>query len=75
LATRLPVLLLLYGKIPHKPGMATVFGQYRRLLNAGKQPKPTHSNNLGTTTDNPPEGRRRRYLPRRKPGVFTPQMS
>jgi hypothetical protein len=55
--------------------MATVFGQYRRLLNAGKQPKPTHSNNLGTTTDNPPEGRRRRYLPRRKPGVFTPQMS
>jgi hypothetical protein len=51
-AARLPVPLLLYGKIPHKPGMTTVFGQRCRLLNAGKQPKPAHSNNLGTTTDN-----------------------
>jgi hypothetical protein len=56
LAARLPVLLLLDGKIPHKSGMATVLGQRCRLLNAGKQPKPTHSNNLGTTTDNPLKG-------------------
>ncbi len=46
LAARLPVLLLLDGKIPHKPGMATVFGQRCRLLSTGKQPKPTHSNNI-----------------------------
>jgi hypothetical protein len=72
-AARLPVLLLLYGKIPHKPGMTTVLGQHRRLLNAGKQPKPTHINNLGTTTDNQLKGRRRRFLPRLTPGVPTPQ--
>ena len=54
-ATRLPVPLLLDSKIPHKPGMTTVIDQYRRLLNAGKQPKPAHTNNLGNTTDNPPK--------------------
>ena len=64
LATRLPVLVLLHGKIPHKPGMATVFGQYRRLLKARKQPKPAHINNLGTTTtDNRSKGGKRRFLP------------
>jgi hypothetical protein len=52
LATWLPVPLLLYGKIPHKPGMATVLGQYCRLLKARKQSKPAHINNLGRTTDN-----------------------
>ena len=36
LAARLPVQLLLDGKIPHIPGMATVFGQYCSLLRAGK---------------------------------------
>ena len=69
----LPVLLLLYGKIPHKPGMTTVFGQYRRLLHAGKQPKPAHINNLGSTTDNPSKGGKRRFLPWLKLGVSTPQ--
>jgi hypothetical protein len=71
-AARLPVLVLLYGKIPYKPGMT--FGQCCRLLNAGKQPKPTHNNNLGRTTDNQLKGRRRRRLPRLKPRVFTPQI-
>ena len=51
-ATRLPVPLLLDGQIPHKPGMATMFGQYCSLLKAGKQAKPAHINNLGRTTDN-----------------------
>ena len=74
LAARLPVLLLLHGKIPHKPGMATVFGQCCRLLRAGKQPKPAHINNLGRTTDNLPKGGRRRFLPRLKPRVSTPQI-
>ena len=46
------MLLLLDGQIPHKPGMATVLGQHCRLLKAGKQPKPAHINNLGSTTDN-----------------------
>ncbi len=50
--TRLPVPLLLDGKIPHKPGMATVFNQNCRLLNIGKQTKPAHTHNLGGTTDN-----------------------
>jgi hypothetical protein len=66
-------LLLLDGQIPHKPGMATVFCQYRRLLNTGKQPKPAHSNNLGTTTDKSWNGGQRRFLPRQKPRVSTPQ--
>jgi hypothetical protein len=74
LAAWLPVLLLLDGKIPHKPGMTTVLGQCCRLPNAGKQPKPAHSNNLGTTTDNPPKGGRRRFRPRLKPGASTPQI-
>ncbi len=52
LAARLPVLLLLHGKIPHKPSMTTVLDQYRRLLDTGKQPKPAHIENLGSTTDN-----------------------
>ncbi len=52
LAARLPVPLLLDGQIPHKPGMTTVFGQRRRLLRAGDQPKSAHINNIGSTTDN-----------------------
>jgi hypothetical protein len=63
LAARLPVLLLLHGQIPHKPGMTTMLGQRGRLLRAGMQPKPAHSNNLGSTTDNLPKG---------GSGVFSP---
>jgi hypothetical protein len=48
-------LLLLRGQIPHKPGMPTVPRQCGRLLRAGKQPKPAHSNNIGPTTDNQPK--------------------
>jgi hypothetical protein len=44
-----------------------------RLLNARKQPKPAHINNLGSTTDNQSKGGKRRFLPRLKPGVSTPQ--
>ncbi len=51
-APRLPVLLLLYGQIPHKTGMATMLGQYCRLLNTRKQPKPAHPRNIGASTDN-----------------------
>jgi hypothetical protein len=53
LAARLPVPLLLHGQIPHKSGMAAVFRQCSGLLRAGKQPKPAHTNNIGSTTDNP----------------------
>lgn len=74
LAARLPVLLLLHGQIPHKPGVATLFGQRCRLLTGGKQPEPTHSSNITATTDNLPKGEKRRLLPRLKPGVFTPQI-
>ncbi|MDT5255011.1 MAG: hypothetical protein QOD10_91, partial [Mycobacterium sp.] len=73
LAARLPMLLLLDGQIPHKPGVATVLGQCRCLLNAGKQPKPTHNDNLGTTTDNQLKAGKRRFRPWLKPRVSTPQ--
>jgi hypothetical protein len=68
-AAWLPVLLLLHGKIPHKPGMTTVLGQSCRLLNARKQPKPAHTNNLGTTTDNASKGGKRRFLPGSSQGL------
>jgi hypothetical protein len=60
--------LLLHGKIPHKPRMATMLSQRRRLLNAGQQPKPRHPNNINTTTDNPTKRRRRRFTPVRAEG-------
>jgi hypothetical protein len=68
------VLLLLHGQIPHKPGMTTVLGQPCRLLKTRKQSKPAHSNNLDKTTDNPSKGGTRRFLPRPKQGVSTPQI-
>ncbi len=73
-AAWLPMLLLLDGQIPHKPGMATVFRQCCRLLRAGKQPEPAHSKNLGATTDNMSKGEKRRFLPRLKPRVSTLQI-
>ena len=74
LAAGLPVLLLLYGQIPHEPGMATMLGQYCRLLKARKQPKPAHTNNIGASTDNTSKGGTRRLLSRLKPGLSTPQI-
>jgi hypothetical protein len=70
LATWLPVPLLLHGKIPHKPGMTTVLDQYCRLLDTGKQPKPAHINNLGSTTDNKPERREAVFPPPAKARDF-----
>ena len=74
LATRLPMPLLLHGKIPHKPGMTTMLGQHRRLLNTGKQPKPGHISNISAATDNMAKGGKRRFLPQLKPGDSTPQV-
>lgn len=73
-AARLPVLLLLYRQIPHKPSVLTVFAQYCGLLRAGKQPKPAHIKNIGATTDNLSKGGSRRFLPQLKPRVSTPQI-
>jgi hypothetical protein len=75
LAAWLPVPLLLHGQIPHKPGVATMLGQRRRLPTGGKQPEPTHSKNVTETTDNLSKGGKRRFLLRLKPGVSTPQSS
>ncbi len=58
LAARLPVLLLLDGKIPDKAGMATMFGHCSRLVRCGKQPKSAHIGNIDTTTDNLSKGGR-----------------
>ncbi len=63
LAARLPVPLLLYGQIPDKPGMATVFGQRSRLAIGWKQAEPGHSSNVTVATDNLPKGGKRRFLP------------
>jgi hypothetical protein len=65
---------LLDGQIPHKPGMAAMLSQYRRLLSIRKQPKPAHTRNIGASTDKVSKPGTRRFLPRRKPGVFTPQL-
>ncbi|MDT5357642.1 MAG: hypothetical protein QOJ56_6174 [Mycobacterium sp.] len=73
-AAWLPMLLLLYGQIPHKPGMATVPGQHNRLFTGGKHPQPAHCNNINATTDNLPKGEKRRLLPCLDPGVSTPQI-
>jgi hypothetical protein len=54
--------------------MATMLGQRCRLLTGGKQPEPTHSHNVTGTTDNTPKGGKRRFLPRLKPRVSTPQI-
>ena len=73
-AARLPVPLLLYGQIPHKPGVATVPGQRCRLLRSRTQPKPAHISNIGTTTDNPSKDKGRQpFLPLLTSGVSTPQ--
>jgi hypothetical protein len=63
LAAWLPMLLLFHGQIPHKPGVPTVFGQYRHLPRAGKQTESTHGDNVTGATDNMPKGEKRRYSP------------
>jgi hypothetical protein len=50
------VLVLLDGEVPHVPGVATMLGQYRRLLGGRKQPKSRHASNVATTTDKSPKG-------------------
>jgi hypothetical protein len=54
---------LLHGQIPHKPGVTTVLGQHCHLLRVGKQTEPTHTVNVNETTDNVPNGEKRRSSP------------
>jgi hypothetical protein len=70
-ASRLPMLLLLDGQIPHVPRVATMLGQHLCLLSGRKQPVSRHPRNLTATTDELPKARR--FLHRLKPGVSTPQ--
>jgi hypothetical protein len=72
LAAWSPVLLLLHGQIPHKPGVATVAGQGGCLLRGGKQPKPAHNINIGNTTDKLSKGGGRPPFPA-KAGDDRPQ--
>jgi hypothetical protein len=53
---RPPVLVLLDGQIPHKPGMATMLAQRCRLLSSRNQPVSSHSRNLTLTTDKSTKG-------------------
>jgi hypothetical protein len=50
-ASRLPMLLLIDGQIPHIPRVATMLGQPRCLLSGRKQPVSRHPRNLTATTD------------------------
>jgi hypothetical protein len=72
LASWLPVLLLLNGKIPHKPGMATMLRQYWHLLDTRKQPKPAHTRTLGAATDKTPKGGTRQFPPPGYSQEFSP---
>jgi hypothetical protein len=75
LASWPPVLLLLDGQIPYKPGMATMLGQYWHLLNTRKQSKPAHTRNIGAGTDKNPKGGTRQFSPPATAGSFhTPQI-
>ena len=55
-ASRLPVLVLLDGQVPHEPRMATMLGQRRRLVSGRNQPVSRHTSNLAATTDKLPKG-------------------
>jgi hypothetical protein len=55
-ASRLPMLLLLDGQVPHIPGVAAILGQRRRLFGGRKQPVSRHPGNLTTATDTSPKG-------------------
>lgn len=55
-ATRLPVLLLLDGQIPHIPSVAAMLGQHPHLLSGRKQPISRHTGKITANTDTPPKG-------------------
>ena len=54
-ASRLPVLLLLDGQVPHIPGVAAMLGQRRHLLESRKQPVSRHPDNVTIATDKLPK--------------------
>ena len=54
--TRLPMLLLLGGQIPHISGVATMLGQHDRLFSGGEQPVSRHTGNVTATADKSPKG-------------------
>ena len=53
LATRLPVLLLIYRQIPYIPRIPAVTQQRLFLLRSRQQPKPRHIRTVTTPTDTP----------------------
>ena len=55
-ASRLPVLLLLDGQVPHVPGVAAMLDQRRRLLGVRKQSVSRHPGKVSATTDTSPKG-------------------
>lgn len=75
LAAWLPVLLLLDGKIPHIPRVATMLGQCHGLLRGRQQPKSGHNDNLGANTDNMSKSGKRRPSASDKTGVSTSQIA
>jgi hypothetical protein len=70
-AARVPVLVLLYGQVPHVPGVGAVVLQHRFLSGRGEQPVPGHTNTLAITADISWEVKRR-FLPGLTARVSTP---
>jgi hypothetical protein len=52
----LPMLLLLNGQVPDKPGMTAMLVQHGSLLGARKQPVSRHARTITASTDKTPKG-------------------
>jgi hypothetical protein len=71
-AAESPVLVLLHSKIPHEPGVRTVFPQDQFLPQSRHEPVTGHESNLLATTDTFEEVTRR-HVSRLKARISTPR--
>jgi hypothetical protein len=69
----MPVQLLLYGQVPHKPGVCAVVVQDCSLSSGRRKAVRRHSNTLSRATDIP-EGVRRRFGFGWNAGIFASQL-
>jgi hypothetical protein len=70
---RMPVRVLLDGKVPYVPGVCAVVPQHSLLGGGGEQPVTRHANTLSTATDISEEVTRR-SLPRMTAWSSTPRL-
>jgi hypothetical protein len=72
IASRVPVLVLLDGQVPHVPGVAAVVSHHCFLSESGEQPVSGHTNILANATDISWEVKRR-FLPGLEAGDAAPR--